>query len=699
MESRKRDAEGAPAVVTRRESVVDVLHGHEIQDPYRWLEDGSSDETRAWTREQNARTEAILAGVPGRERLEEQLRELLQVGSVSGAQEIRGRFFYTRREGSQDQAVLYAREGLGGEERALLDPSAQGEHALVALDWWEPSHDGARLAYGVSEGGDEWSALHVINVDTGEQLGDAIPRARAASVAWLPDNSGFYYTRYPLPGTVPDDELNYHRRVYFHEIGSDYQDDPLIFGSDRPKERLSAVSIDPTGRWLVVEENEGWTRTEIFVLDRQREAVGFRNITPAGAVIHHVLGIDEDVLYDLTQWQAPNGQIAAFSLETENADVHAGWSTVISERDDRVIEHAALTRGGIITGELEAAIGKVRRYGRDGAPLGDLALPGIGSVVSVHASQLSDTVVVGYQSFVQPPTALVYQGDDNAPIELSPLALPEGFDPDECEIRQVWYASKDGQNISMFLVHRKGLELDGSNPVYLTGYGGFNVTRGSEYQSVLPFWVQHGGVFALPNLRGGAEYGAAWHEAGMLGEKQNTFDDFIAAAEYLIAEGYTRSGRLGIAGGSNGGLLVGAAITQRPDLFRAAICMVPLLDMIRYHLFRIARVWIPEYGSSEDPEQFAWLRAYSPYQAVREGVDYPATLLTLGENDSRVDPMHARKMTAMLQHATASGPDRPILLRAESEAGHGQGKPLWMRVKESADLWGFMCWQLGVEVS
>ncbi|HEV2072472.1 MAG TPA: prolyl oligopeptidase family serine peptidase [Thermomicrobiales bacterium] len=699
MEVTKHDMEATPSIATRREDVVEVLHGHQIHDPYRWLEDGSSDETRAWTRDQNARTEAVLAGIPGREQLEGQLRELLQVGSVTGARETGGRFFYTRREGSQDQAVLYVREGLDGEERTLLDPSAQGEHGLVALDWWEPSHDGTRLAYGVSQGGDEWSVLHVFDVGTGEDLDEAIPRARAASVAWLPDNNGFYYTRYPLPGSVPDGELHYHRRVFFHLIGSDYHDDPLVFGGDRPKELLPAVSIEPTGRWVIVEENEGWIRTGIYVLDRQHEEAGFRDITPDGAAIHEVLGIDNGVLYDLTQWQAPNGQIAAYSLENGNEKGQAAWSTVVAGREDRVIEYAAITPGGIVTGELEAAMGKVRRYGRDGSSRGDLGLPGIGSITGLHASPSSDIVVVGYQSFVQPPTALVYQGDDQAPVELSPVAPPPGFDPDTCEIRQVWYASKDGQNISMFLVHRKGLELDGSNPVYLTGYGGFNVTRGSEYQPALPFWLGHGGVFALPNLRGGAEYGAAWHEAGMLAVKQNTFNDFIAAAEYLIAEGYTRPERLGIAGGSNGGLLVGAVVTQRPELFRAAICMVPLLDMLRYHLFRIARLWIPEYGSSEDAEQFAWLHAYSPYHAVREGVEYPAMLLTLGENDSRVDPMHARKMTALLQRATGSGADRPILLRAESDAGHGQGKPLWMRVQEAADLWGFMSWQLGIDLA
>jgi prolyl oligopeptidase len=695
VEARKTQHISPPSVETPRIEVVELLHGHRIADPYRWLEDSGSEATRSWTQAQNARTQAVLDAVPGRGKLEEELGDLLRVGAVSDARHVNGRFFFTRRLGDQDQPVLYVRVGIDGEDRVLIDPAALGERGLISLDWWQPSHDGALVAAGLSEGGDEWSVLHVIDAMTGERVGETIPRARASSVAWLPDNSGFYYTRYPMPGAVPAGDESYYRRVYFHEIGTNIESDPLVFGEDLRKEDLPSVTIDPAGRWVVVSVDEGWIRSWIHVLDRENPDAGFCDITPEGSAVHQVIGVDGGVLYNLTTWQAPNSQVIAYPLEAQGV---GGWSTVIPERDDRVIEHAALTNGGIVTGELEKAIGQLRRYGRDGEPQGELALPGIGTLINIQGSAKSDVVVAIYQSFVQPPTALVFMGNGEDPVNLSPIPTPSEFDPEECDIRQVWYSSRDGQKVSMFLVYRKGLKQDGSHPVYLTGYGGFNVTRGSEYMPPLPFWLQRGGILALPNLRGGAEYGSTWHEGGMLGNKQRTFDDFIAAAEYLIAERYTKPERLGIAGGSNGGLLVGAAITQRPDLFRAAISTVPLQDMLRYHLFRIARLWIPEYGSSEDPEQFAWLHAYSPYHAVREGAEYPAVLLTLGENDSRVDPMHARKMAAGLQHATASGDDRPILLRAEENAGHGQGKPLWMRVKETADLWGFMCWQLGVEV-
>lgn len=694
MKARNHKTLTVPAVPTRRDDVVEILHGHSLVDPYRWLEDGTSDETRRWTEKQSARTETVLSNVPGRDFIERQLRDLLQVGSVTDGQHLGGCFFYLRREGAQNQASLCVRDSVDGNERVLVDPTARGEEGMTALDWWHPSQDGTLVAFGLSENGDEWSTLYVIDVKTGEELDLQIPRARASSVAWLPDNSGFYYARYPAPESVSPGEENYNRHIYFHQMGTNPLGDPKVFGAGRPPEELNSVKIDPTGRWVVVEADEGWVRTELHVLDRQEPDGAFRNITPPDDALHSVMEIVDGVLYDLTNWDAPNRQVTSFPLEAEGG---AEWSTVIAEREDRVIEFATLTRDGIVNAELENAVSIVRRYGRDGTSQGDLDLPGIGMVQSLHGSADTDVIVAGYTSFVHPPTSLVYTGSNRAPTELQQIDLPQGFDLNEFEIRQVWYPSKDGTHISMFIVHRRGICLDGDNPLYLTGYGGFNVTRGSEYLPALPLWLAHGGVYAVPNLRGGSEYGASWHRDGMLDRKQNTFDDFIAAAEWLIAEGYTSAERLGIAGGSNGGLLVGAAMTQRPELFRAVVCKVPLLDMIRYHLFRIARLWISEYGSADDPEQFRWLISYSPYQAVEDGMVYPATLLTLGENDSRVDPMHARKMTARLQAATAGRDDRPILLRAEANAGHGQGKPLWKRVAEAADEWGFMGWQLGIE--
>ncbi|HVL23544.1 MAG TPA: prolyl oligopeptidase family serine peptidase [Thermomicrobiales bacterium] len=685
-----------PVVVTRRDDVRDIVHGHELVDPYRWLEDGASPETRAWTREQNERTAAVLDAVPGRERLEALLGELLQVGSLTGARHVRGRFFYTRREGTQDQPILYVKDGVDGAERPLVDPNERGTAGLVALDWWYPSQDGSLLAYGLSANGDEWSVLRVLDVATGEDRDISIPRARSCSVAWLPDNSGFYYTRYPEPGTVPAGEENYHRHVFFHAFGSDPDADPDVFGEQCRPEDLLSVRTDATGRWLVVEVFEGWAKASLHVLDRERPDAGFRRVTPVVDAIFEAIEIDDGTLYALTNHDAPMFRVIARDLA---AGEETAWSTIVAERPERVIETFRLTASGVVTAELESAIGRIRHYGRDGTPLGELPLPGIGGVLSLDASPASDVVVVGYFSFVQPHTALVYGPDGTAGRELHPVPAPSAFVPDDYEISQVRYPSRDGTLVSMFLVHRKGLARDGSHPLYLTGYGGFNLSRGSEYVPELPAWLMQGGIYALPNLRGGNEYGEAWHRDGMLDRKQNTFDDLITAAEWLIAEGYTSPQRLAISGRSNGGLLVGAALTQRPDLFRAVLCGVPLLDMVRYHHFRIARLWIPEYGSSDDPEQAEWLLAYSPYHHVEKGTVYPATLITTGEEDSRVDPMHARKMTALLQWATAGGADRPILLRAEANAGHGQGKPLNKRVAESADQWGFIGWQLGLDWS
>nr|MBA2277717.1 S9 family peptidase [Chloroflexia bacterium] len=338
-----------------------------------------------------------------------------------------------------------------------------------------------------------------------------------------------------------------------------------------------------------------------------------------------------------------------------------------------------------------------RRYAPDGVARGEIDLPGVGSVTHVAGSPDSSVVTFGYHSFVQPPSCYVVDLADGERRDISPVALPEGYDPADILIQQVNYPSKDGTPISMFVVHHRDVLLDGDNPTYLTGYGGFNISLGSGYQAALPAWLECGGVLALPNLRGGGEYGEAWHRAGMREYKQNVFDDFIAAAEWLVEQNYTRPENLAIGGGSNGGLLMGAAITQRPDLFGAVFCAVPLLDMLRYHHFRIARLWIPEYGSAEEPDAFHWLRAYSPYHNVRAGTAYPAILITTGEQDSRVDPLHARKMTALLQAATSADGERPVLLRAEANAGHGQGKPLRKRVAEAADQWGFIGWRLGMD--
>ncbi|MDP9364351.1 MAG: prolyl oligopeptidase family serine peptidase, partial [Chloroflexota bacterium] len=584
----------------RRDNVVDTLHGVAIPDPYRWLEDGDDKETRAWTAAQNARTEALLGAVPGRAALETRLRDLLRVGTVGTPRVRGGRFFYQKREGEQNQPILYARDGVEGEERVVVDPNALDAAGLAALDWWEPSPDGRLVAHGVSRDGNEWSTLRVAEAETGRLLPDAIARCRYSSVAWLPDGSGFYYTRYPEPGSVPPGEEEYSSHAFFHRLGDDPAADPKVFGEGRSPQDMISLAISRDGRWLVATAFQGWARSEVFLRDLtwedgpwvpvvEGEDARFDNAIPTA-----------DRLYLRTDRDAPNGRIVAVDPSSP-APALERWETVVPERPERILEGFVLAGDRVVSHELESAASRLRLYGHDGTPRGELSLPGLASVLGLDAEEEGDAVGVGVESFVAPPAAFVYDAASGERRVLSPLPPVAGFDPATVEVRQVRYPSKDGTPIPMFLVHRAGLLPSGDHPTVLTGYGGFNISRTPGYQAALPAWLERGGIFALPNLRGGGEFGEAWHRAGMLANKQNVFDDFLTAAEWLIAEGYTNPERLAIWGGSNGGLLVGAAITQRPDLFRAAVCAVPLLDMVRYHRFRIAKLWIPEYGSADDP--------------------------------------------------------------------------------------------------
>lgn len=680
-------------LATRRDETVETIHGEPVADPYRWLEDGESQESREWTAEQNDRTEALLSALPGRASLEARLRELFSVGVVSSPA-IRGqRFFYIKREGEQAQPILYARDGVDGREIVVVDPNALDASGLTALDWWYPSPDGRLVAYGTSEGGDEWSTLRVVEVESGRVLSDAIPRTRYSSVAWQADGEGLFYTRYPEPGTVPAGEEEYYSHAFHHILGEDASRDPKVFGEGRSPQDMIDLATSRDGRWLIVTAFQGWARSDVYLCDLSQPGFEFRPIIEGVDALFSAVVPTADRIYLLTNWETPNYRLVAVDPLDP---APARWETVVPESVERVIESYTLAGGRIVTHDLLRATSRLRSHTLDGSASEDLPLPALGSVGSLDGEQEGSRVVVSFGSFAMPSAAFVYDLDSGERTPLAALPLPAGFDAESTEVNQVSYPSRDGTPISMFLIHRRGLERHGDNPLLLTGYGGFNISITPAYSALFLAWIERGGVVAIPNLRGGGEYGEDWHRAGMLQNKQNVFDDFIAAAEWLIAERYTRSERLAINGGSNGGLLVGAALTQRPELFRAVVCAVPLLDMVRYHLFRIAKLWIPEYGSAEDPEAFRWVYAYSPYHHVVPGTCYPAALLKTGEEDSRVDPMHARKMAALLQWATSCGDEYPILLRAETKAGHGAGKPLAKRVAEAADDLGFIGWQLGV---
>ena len=675
--------------MTRADDVVDEIHGTRVPDPYRWLEDGQGDEVHRWVEAQNAYTRALLDARPGRAAVRRRLEDLLSIGTLTAPVPRRGRYFYTRREGKQNQPILYVRDSLKGKDRVLLDPNTLSPDGTAAIDWWYPSGDGALLAYGVSTSGDEKSTLRVIDAGTGKALPDVIPHTRYCSLGWLPDHSGFYYTRYPVPGEVPPDQENYNRHVFFHRLGSDWTKDPKVFGDKRRPEEIIELNVSPDGGYLAVWALEGWSRSDLYVKDLKQEGSPFVTVAEGIDAIFQG-GVVGDTLYLLTNWEAPRYRLFAVDPKRPQRD---HWRLLIAE-SDAVLSEAHYASGKIVALYLKDASSRLALHAAaDGRKIRDIVLPALGTIEGLAAQHDGREVFFGFTSFTVPPS--VYRIDLKSGSAALWEKVKADLDLSALEVEQVFYPSKDGTKVSMFLVHRKGLRRDGRNAVVLYGYGGFNISMTPSFSRALVLWLERGGVYAVANLRGGGEYGEDWHRAGMLDRKQNVFDDYLAAAQWLIEKKYTGADRLAIYGGSNGGLLVGAALTQRPELFRAVVCAVPLLDMVRYHNFQIAKLWVPEYGTAEDPAQFRFLYDYSPYHRVKENTAYPAVLLTTAESDSRVDPMHARKMAARLQKATTS--DRPVLLRTETRAGHGIGKPLTKQVDEATDTWSFLLWQLGIE--
>ncbi len=699
---------------TKVAPVEDVLHGHKIVDPYRYLENASDPDTQLYVERQLNYTRAVLDPLPGRDRINARLAQLLAIGNVGAPQMGGPYYFHTRREGNQNQPILYVRDGLnaaandlnqdnpGNPDRVLLDVNQLAADGTVALDWWYASDDGKYVAYGTSPGGSEISTLRVVETATGRLLPDTIGRTRAASLAWKPDNSGFFYTRYPNKGEVPEGEEVYHRRVFYHQLGSDSAADPLIFGAGRDPEAWPNVHLSEDGRWLLIIEEQGWTKTEMFLQDLTANDPASKKppikIT-TGKDFHYTADFFRGKLYITTNEGAPRYRV--FVADAVHPD-REHWKEIISQTD-AVLQGASVTGGKLLAQYERNATSELKLFNLEGKKLADIPLPALGSVLAASGRYDRNEIFYGFQSFTVPPS--IYRADltsvEATGVKSTLWAKVDApsIDPSAYDVQQVWYASKDGTKIPMFIVGKKGIEKNGKNPTLLTGYGGFNVSLTPTFNRGVYLWLEHGGVYAVANLRGGAEFGEEWHRAGMLDKKQNVFDDFIAASEYLIGQRYTDKDHLAISGGSNGGLLMGAMITQRPDLFRAVVCQVPLLDMLRYQNFQIAKLWIPEYGSADDPQQFNWLYAYSPYQHVKPGQEYPAILFMTGDTDTRVDPMHAKKMAALMQAEAKNGAskERPILLRIETKAGHGQGKPITKQIEESTDMYSFLFWQLGVK--
>jgi prolyl oligopeptidase len=688
---------------TRTDDIVDTLHDTVVPDPYRWLEDGASEETRGWVAAQNARTEQVLGHLPGRDALHAQLSALLRAGSSAACTVAGARVFSLERWGQHDQAVLVVRSTTDNlASRTIVDPHHLTGDPTAAIDWYHPSPDGRLVAYGISTAGDERSTLHVLNVDTDRQLPDRIPNTRAASVAWLPDGTAFAYTRYPEPHTVAEDEAGYWRKVYWHRLGQHWRHDELIWDELPDKTAWANVSLSTDGRWLLVHLSLGWSRVDVHLIDR---TTGSRTVMIEGIEAVSTFSVVGDEVIGITTLDADRGRLVSAPLA---AAWHDNWCTLVPE-SERVLEAMAPTAESLLVLSSKSAVSFLDRYRHDGTDHQPIELPDVGSLAGLSGSRERDEAFFSFTSFATPPTTYRWapvtpvqppghQATYSEVVDWSRLRDHDGHadgPTGDYSVEQVRYPSNDGTDITMFIVRAATTEPSTDTPCVLTGYGGFSITMGPAYSAAVVAVCDQGGIYAVANIRGGAEEGEAWHRAGMRENKQQTFDDFAAAADWLVDNRYTSRDQLAIRGGSNGGLLMGATITQRPDLCRAVQIAVPLLDMVRFHHFLIARLWIPEYGDPDNPADFEWLHGYSPYHRVVDGVCYPATLLTTAESDSRVDPMHARKMTARLQAATSCGHRHPILLREEVEAGHGQGKPVSKQADELADVLGFLLWQLG----
>ena len=658
--------------------VKELIHGVEIADPYRWLEDQQSPETRAWIDAQNKYSRALLDSRPGREALKRRLTGLMKVETINVPTERNGKYFFKRRSAAQDQDVLYMRVGADGKDEVLVDPNPLSPDRNISVGLEDVSKDGMLVAYSLRHGGEDETTVHLLEVSTRTELPDQLPKRRYFTFSIKPDKSGLYYSWAKAGGP----------RVSYHAMGSDPAKDREVFGHGYGPDKIIGCDLSEDGRYLTIHVLHGSAadRTEIYYQDLEKQGPLRPLVNDIPARFFGEVGGSQVFLQ--TNWKAPNGRVLEADLGNSARE---NWREIVPE-SDAAIESFSLAGGKLFVKYTRNAISQVKVFDANGVPVRDVELPTMGSIDEFNARWTSKEAFYGFTSFPIPQRIYRYDTDTGNQSVWAETHVP--IHGERLEVKQVWYRSKDKTRLPMFLMYRKGTKLDGNNPTLLTGYGGFNLNETPSFSAGVALWAEQGGVFALPNLRGGGEFGETWHRAGMLEKKQTVFDDFIAAAEWLVNNHYTQPSKLAIRGGSNGGLLVGAALTQRPDLFRAVVCAYPLLDMLRYHKFFVAKYWVSEYGSADDAGQFKYLYAYSPYHHVKPGTKYPAVLFVTGDGDTRVAPLHARKMTALLQAATGS--DRPVLLRYDTEAGHSRGVSVTKAIDEATDSLGFLYWQLGV---
>ncbi|HEU4416963.1 MAG TPA: prolyl oligopeptidase family serine peptidase [Candidatus Angelobacter sp.] len=676
-------APAAPPKTTVAE-VKETVQGTEIVDPYRWLEDQNSPETRAWIDAQNAYSDSLISKVPGRDALRQQVSALIKIDTMNAPQVISQRYFFTRRSADQDQASLFMRKGLTGKDELLIDPLLLSPNHTITVGFNSVTEDGKLLAYFLRRGGADETTPHLMDVDTGKELPDSFPTARYTGFFVLNDKSGIYFSR-----VTPDGP-----RVYFHKIGSDPATDSEIFGKGIVPELSINSTVSDDNRYLQLTVSHGSAGdTELYVKDLAHDGPIIKLVKNVSASFFGQIAGDH--MYVRTNWKAPNWRLMEIDLTNLATTSMDKWREVLPE-SATVLESFTVVGGKLAVRVTEDAVPHLKLLDINGKLVREVSVPALGSVSALNGRWNSNEAFYSFTSFHIPQTIYRYDLATGKQTVWWEAKVP--IDTAKYEVKQVWYASKDGTKIPMFLAHQKGLKLDGSNPTLLTGYGGFNLISTPSFNPFAAAWMANGGVYALANLRGGGEFGEAWHHAGMLAKKQNVFDDFGSAAEWLIQNKYTSPSRLAIRGNSNGGLLVGVALTQHPDLFRAVICGYPLLDMVRYQNFLVAKYWVPEYGSSENAEQFRYIYAYSPYHHVKAGTKYPSVLFISGDSDTRVAPLHARKMTARMQAANAAS-DHPILLHYDTTAGHSGGTPASKQIENTTDELSYLLWQLGVTVN
>jgi prolyl oligopeptidase len=683
---------------TRKGDVVEVLHGHKIADPYRWLEDPNSPETAAWVEAENKVTFAYLEKIPKRSAIKERLTKLWNYERYGVPSRHGSWTIFSKNDGLQNQAVIYKATSLTATPEVLLDPNTLSADGTVALSGMSFSEDGKYLAYATSASGSDWMEWKVREVATGKDLADVIKWSKFSGAAWMKDGSGFYYSRYDAPKDEGEafKAVNKFQKVYFHKVGTAQESDSLVY--HRPDKADWGLGADVTedGRWLLIYQSEGTNReNRLFIRDLADPNGLIQPFLDKFDASYNVVGNDGATFYVVTDKDAPRYRVVSIERgRTEQGKGEPGsWKTVIPEASNRDV----LSSVGMIADRFVAvwrtdAHEKLKLYAKDGKFESEIPLPSLGSVAGLTGKREDKDAFYAFTSFTYPTTIFRY---DFGAKESTVFKQPKvDFDPNAFETKQVFYKSKDGTKVPMFIVHKKGLVLNGSNPTYLYGYGGFDVSLEPAFSTSNIVWMEMGGVYAQPNLRGGGEYGKEWHDAGRLKNKQNVFDDFIAAAEWLIANKYTSTPKLAIGGGSNGGLLVGAVMTQRPDLFGAALPAVGVMDMLRYHKFTIGWAWKSDYGDPEIKEDFETALKYSPLHNLKPAA-YPATLVTTGDHDDRVVPAHSHKFIAALQAAQQG--KAPVLTRIETKAGHGAGKPTAKIIEERADQWAFLTQALGMK--